>query len=297
MAALVECVPNFSEGRRSEVIEAIADVFRGSLGVRLLDLESDVDHNRSVFTLVGEPDGLVEALYAAIATAAQLIDLETHQGAHPRIGATDVVPFIPLLGATMADCVQLARQLGERVGSALSIPVYLYEEAATRPDRVNLADVRRGEYEGLKQEIGTDPKRQPDFGPAELGPAGAIAIGARAPLVAYNVYLTTADVEIAKRIARAIRQRDGGLRYVKALGLLVNGQAQVSMNLTDFRQTPIARVVETIRREAARYGVAIQRSELVGLVPQAALLDAAVWYLQLDNFDPRMVLENQLAEG
>jgi glutamate formiminotransferase len=196
----------------------------------------------------------------------------------------------------MDQCVALAMELGQRVGNELGIPVYLFERAASRPDRVNLADIRRGEYEGLKTEIETDPNRKPDFGPSKLGPAGATVIGARPPLIAYNVFLTTEDVEVARRIARSIRNSNGGLRYVKALGLLVKGKAQVSMNLTDFRKTPIHQVVELIRREATRYGVAIESSELIGMIPQEALLDAAVWYLQLDNFDPGMVLENRLAD-
>jgi glutamate formiminotransferase len=295
MQPLVECVPNFSEGRRPEVIDRLAAVFRGYPALRLLDIESDPDHNRSVFTLVGPPDAMVEAMFAAIQTAAGLIDMEQHRGAHPRIGATDVVPFIPLREMEMADCVALARQLGQRVGDELQIPVYLYEAAATRPDRVNLADIRRGEYEGLKAEIATNPDRRPDFGPARLGPAGATVIGARTFLIAFNVYLTTSDIEIAKKIAKTIRGSAGGLRYVKALGLSVNGKAQVSMNLTDFEKTPIHVAVELIRREAQRYGVAIESSELIGLVPQQALLDAAAWYLQLDNFRPDMVLENRLA--
>lgn len=294
MQSLVECVPNFSEGRRPEVLDQIAAVFRRYPTLRLLDIESDPDHNRSVFTLVGPPDDMVEAMFEAIKTAATLIDLEQHRGAHPRIGATDVVPFVPLRGVEMEDCVALAQRLGQRVGDELQIPVYLYEAAATRPDRVNLADIRRGEYEGLKAEIATNPDRQPDFGPARLGPAGATVIGARTFLIAYNVYLTTSDVEIAKKIARTIRGSSGGLRYVKALGLVVNGKAQVSMNLTDFQKTPIHVAVELIRREAQRYGVAIESSELIGLIPQQALLDAAAWYLQLDNFRPDMVLENRL---
>lgn len=296
MQQIVECVPNFSEGRRSEVIAAIADALRAHPLVRLLDIESDADHNRSVFTLVAPPEAMVPAMFDAIKTAAALIDLDRHRGAHPRIGATDVVPFVPLRGIDMAACVALARELGQRVGQELGIPVFLYEEAATRPDHVNLADIRRGEYEGLKAEIITNPDRVPDFGPARMGPAGATVIGARAPLVAINLYLTTSNVEIARQIARAIRHANGGLRYVKALGLLVNGKAQVSMNLTDYRKTPIHRVVEMIRREAARYGVGIESGELIGMLPQQALFDAAVWYLQLDNFEPRMVLENRLAE-
>jgi len=296
MQPLVECVPNFSEGRRPEVLETIAAVLRAHPSVQLLDIESDADHNRSVFTLVAPPEAMLPAMFDAIATAASLINLDHHKGEHPRIGATDVVPFVPLRGVEMDECVALARELARRVGDELSIPVYLYERAASRPDCVNLADIRRGEYEGLKAEIQTDPDRKPDFGPSQLGPAGATVIGARQPLIAYNVFLNTGDVEVARRIARSIRNSNGGLRYVKALGLLVKGKAQVSMNLTNFHKTPVHQAVELIRREAARYGVSIESSELCGMIPQEALLDAAVWYLQLDNFDPGMVLENRLAE-
>jgi len=296
MQPLVECVPNFSEGRRPEVLETIAAALRAHPSVQLLDIESDADHNRSVFTLVAPPQAMVPAMFDAIRTAATLINLDHHRGEHPRIGATDVVPFVPLRGTEMDECVALARELARRVGDELGIPVYLYERAASRPGCVNLADIRRGEYEGLKAEIQTDPNRKPDFGPSQLGPAGAPVVGARPPLIAYNVFLTTGDVEVARRIARSIRNSNGSLRYVKALGLLVKGKAQVSMNLTDFRKTPIHKVVELIRREAARYGVAIESSELCGMIPQEALLDAAVWYLQLDNFDPGMVLENRLTE-
>jgi glutamate formiminotransferase len=295
MQPIVECIPNFSEGRRPEVIAAIADVFRAHPAVRVLDIESDADHNRSVFSFVAPPEAMVPVMFDAIKTAAALIDLNAHRGAHPRMGATDVVPFVPLRDVDMATCVALARELGQRVGDELGIPVYLYEEAATRPDRVNLADVRRGEYEGLKAEISSNPDRFPDFGPARMGSAGATVIGGRAPLVALNVYLTTSNVDIARHVARAVRNASGGLRYVKALGMLVNGKAQVSMNLTDFRKTPMHRALEMVRREAERYGVGIESSELIGMVPQQALLDAAVWYMQLDNFDARMVLENRLA--
>jgi glutamate formiminotransferase/formiminotetrahydrofolate cyclodeaminase len=263
-------------------------------GIHLLDRSSDLDHNRTVITFVGPPQEVEEAAFRAIRTAAQRIDLNQHRGEHPRIGATDVCPFVPLEGVSMEECVAMARRLGERVGRELGIPVYLYEYAATRPDRVNLENIRRGQYEGLKEEIATNPERFPDFGPAQLGPAGATVIGARDPLIAFNVYLTTDDVEIARRIASAIRHSSGGLRYVKALGLLVEGRAQVSMNLTNYLKTPLARVVEMIRREAARYGVAIHHSELIGLIPQRALIDAAVWYLQLDAFQPDQVLENRL---
>ena len=294
MSALVECVPNFSEARRPEVVAAIADAIRGVPGARVLDVSSDLDHNRTVITFVADPAAAEAGAFAAIAKAAELIDLDQHKGEHPRIGATDVVPFIPLRGATTGDCVAIARRLGERVGRELNIPVYLYEAAATRPDREDLANVRKGEYEGLKTEIESNPARRPDFGPTRLGKAGATVIGARQFLVAYNISLNTADVEIAKKIARAVRFQTGGLRYVKALGLLVDRQAQVSMNLTDFRHTPIHRVVELVRREAARYGAAMVRSELVGMIPQAALVDAAQWYLQLDNLTEDQVLENRL---
>jgi glutamate formiminotransferase/formiminotetrahydrofolate cyclodeaminase len=235
-----------------------------------------------------------EAAYRAIQTAAELIDMDNHTGEHPRLGATDVVPFVPLSDVTMDDCVAMAQRLGERVGNELNIPVYLYEAAATRPERTNLEDIRRGQYEGLKTEIESDPERRPDYGPARLGKAGATVIGARNPLIAFNVYLTTDDVNIAKKISKAVRHSSGGLRYVKGSGFFVDGRAQVSMNLTNFRETPIARVVEFIRREAERYGIGIHHSELVGLIPQEALVDAAVWYTQLDQFDKIQILESRL---
>jgi len=294
---IVECVPNFSEGRRKEVIDQIVEAMAAVPGVRVLDVHSDADHNRSVVTMVGEPGAVEEAAFRGIAKAAQLIDMDEHRGQHPRMGATDVVPFVPVRGVTMAECVEMARRLGERVGRELGIPVYLYGEAATRPERRDLAAVRRGEYEGLKAEIEVNPDRVPDFGPRLLGKAGATAIGARPPLIAFNVYLGTDDVGIAKAIARAVRHSSGGLRYVKALGLLVEGRAQVSMNLTDYRRTPIHRVMEMIRREAARYGVAVVSSEIVGLVPNEALVDAARFYLQLDGFSSDQILENRLASA
>jgi glutamate formiminotransferase len=292
--ALVECVANFSEGRRQDVIDAIVQAVGGVAGTAVLDVHTDADHNRSVVTFAGEPESVLKSAYAGIATAARLIDLDEHQGQHPRIGAADVVPFVPLSGITLEECAALARQLGERVGRELQIPVYLYEAAATRADRVNLADVRRGEYEGLRDAILNDPDRAPDYGPSRLGKAGATAIGARLPLIAYNVYLNTSDVEIARKIAASIRYSGGGLAHVKALGLLVNGRAQVSMNLTDYTRTPVARVMEMIRSEAARYGVAVVSSELVGLIPQAALIEAARWYLQLDDFSADQILEERL---
>jgi glutamate formiminotransferase/formiminotetrahydrofolate cyclodeaminase len=238
-----------------------------------------------------------EATFRAIKTAAELIDLDNHTGEHPRIGATDVVPFVPLSRATMDDCIAIAKRLGERVGNELNIPVYLYEAAAIRPERVNLENIRKGQYEALKTEIESDSNRKPDYGPSKLPKAGATVIGARNPLIAFNVYLTTDDVSIAKKIAKAVRHSTGGLRYVKGLGLLVDGRAQVSMNLTNFHETPIARVVEFIRREAQRYGVNIHHSELVGLIPQEALVDTAVWYTQLDQFDKAQILESRLYDG
>jgi glutamate formiminotransferase/formiminotetrahydrofolate cyclodeaminase len=292
---IVECIPNFSEARRPEVVEAIMAQVTSVPGVTLLDRHSDLDHNRTVLTFVGPPAEVEEAAFRAIAKAAELIDLNQHTGEHPRIGATDVVPFVPIKGISMPECVQIARRLGQRVGQELGIPVYLYEAAATRPERVNLENIRRGQYEALKEEIGVKPEREPDFGPAAVGPAGATVIGARPPLIAFNVYLTTDDVSIAKKIAKAVRHSSGGLRYVKALGLLVEGRAQVSMNLTNYLGTPIPRVVEAIRREAARYGVAVHHSELVGLIPQEALVEAARWYLQLDQFESGQILEYRLA--
>lgn len=293
---IVECIANYSEARRPEVIETIQQAILSVDKINLLDRHSDLDHNRTVLTFVGPPAEIEEAAFRSIAKAAELIDLDQHTGEHPRIGATDVVPFVPIRNISMPECVQIARRLGERVGRELNIPVYLYEEAAARPERKNLENIRRGEYEALKAEIGINPERDPDFGPKKIGPAGATVIGARAPLVAFNVYLTTDDVSIAKKIARAMRNSSGGFRYVKALGLLVEGRAQVSMNLTDFHGTPVARVVEAIRREAHRYGVDVHHSELVGLIPQEALVDAARWYLQLDQFKLEQILENRLAD-
>jgi len=294
MTILIECIPNFSEARRPEVIDQIVAAIQSVSEVKLLDRSSDLDHNRTVLTFAGTAAGVEEAAFRAIQKAAELIDLDAHTGEHPRIGATDVVPFVPLSNASMQDCVEIAKRVGQRVGEELSIPVYLYEAAATRPERTNLENIRRGQYEGLKSEIESNPERKPDFGPSKLPKAGATVIGARAPLIAFNVYLTTGDVEIAKKIAKAVRQSTGGLRYVKGLGLLVDGRAQVSMNLTNFRETPVARVVEFIRREAERYGVGIHHSELVGLIPQDALVDAAVWYTQLDQFSKEQILETRL---
>ncbi len=294
---LVECVPNFSEGRRMDVIAAITATMAAVPHVRVLDRHSDPDHNRTVVTLAGPPEAVAEAAYRGIAEAARRIDLTQHQGQHPFIGAADVVPFVPLEDMTLDDAAALAREVGRRVGERLGLPVYLYAAAATRPERRALENIRRGGYAALRAGIGHDPRWEPDFGPSRVGPAGAVVIGARDFLIAFNVYLTTDDVTIARRIARAVRHSSGGLRYVKALGMLVQGRAQVSMNLTNFRRTPLPRVVELIRREAQRYGVAIHHTELVGMIPQDALFDAARWYLQMDAFTARQVLEPRLTEA
>jgi glutamate formiminotransferase/formiminotetrahydrofolate cyclodeaminase len=296
MTRLIECVPNFSEGRRAEVIAAIRDAIAATDRTAVLDVSSDVSHNRTVITFVASMDSAVDAAFAGIAKARDLIDLTTHTGEHPRMGATDVVPFIPLEGTMMEECIALARTLGERVGRELQIPVYLYERAATRPERENLADVRRGEFEGLRDAMGTDPARTPDFGPSRVhSTAGAIAIGARPFLVAYNVYLgDRRNLAVAKKVAKAVRGSSGGLKYVKGLGLEVDGQAQVSMNLVDIEQTPMHRAFDAVKMEAAANGVPTTWSEIVGLVPERALFDAAVHHLQLDRFTPDQVLERKV---
>lgn len=295
---LVACIPNFSEGRNLDTVTAIVDMLweAGKGKVNVLDVSSNADHNRSVVTLAGTPVEMEEALFAAIQKAAELIDMEHHRGEHPRFGATDVVPFVPIQGITMEDCVAMARRLGKRVGAELHIPVFLYEHAATRPERENLAKIRSNtfQFEQLRTTIAGDSRYTPDFGPAVVGKAGATIIGARAPLIAFNVYLTTDNVEIARKIAVAVRESSGGYAFVKAAGFLVDGKAQVSMNLTNHEKTPIFRVVETIRREAQRYGVGILSTELVGLTPQAALIDSARWYLQLDGFKSDQIMEMRL---
>ena len=291
---IVECIPNFSEARRPEVVEAIITAINSVGGVRMLDRHSDLDHNRTVLTFVGQPQAVEAAAFAGIQKAAELIDLNQHEGEHPRLGATDVVPFVPISDVTMVECVEMARRLGKRVADELDIPVYLYEEAAQRKDRVNLEDIRRGEYEGIRDSIAEDPYREPDFGPKHLGPAGAIVIGARQPLIAYNIYLNSSDVRIAEKIARRVRNSSGGFHYVKGIGLLVNGLAQVSMNLTNYKRSPMAQVTEFVRREAQRYGVGIHHSELVGLIPNQALVDAAQYFLQMDGFEKDQLLDTRL---
>jgi len=295
MSTLVECVPNFSEGRDKAKVDAIVEVMKIP-GVFLLDRESDFDHNRSVITLVGERDALQEAAIRGVGKAAELIDLNVHRGAHPRMGATDVVPFIPIDGVTIEDCVAMARHVGEQIWKRFQIPIYLYESAATAPERQNLENIRRGQFEGIRAEIATNPARRPDFGEPRVHPtAGATVVGARKFLIAYNVFLNTPDVEMAKKVAKAVRFSSGGMRFVKGAGFLVRGLAQVSMNLTDFEQTPVHRVFELVKREAARYGVMPISSEIVGLIPKKAIEQAAEWFLQVENFDSSLILENRLA--
>ena len=295
MSTLIECVPNFSEGRDKAKVDAIVAAMRMD-GVYLLDREMDADHNRCVITLVGEREPIQEAAIRGVGKAAELIDLNVHQGAHPRMGATDVVPFIPIEGVSIEDCADMARQVGAEIWKRYQIPVYLYEAAATAPERQNLETIRRGQFEGIRAEIATNPARKPDFGDPRVHPtAGVTAVGARKFLIAYNVFLSTADVQIAKNVAKAIRFSSGGLRFVKGAGFLVRGMAQVSMNLTDFEQTPIHRVFEMVKREAARYGVSAVSSEIVGLIPKRALEAAAEWFLQVENFDSSLILENRLS--
>lgn len=293
---LVECVPNFSEGRRPEVVSQIRDAIAAVEGVAILDVSSDASHNRTVVTFVVTVERAVDAAFAGIAKARDVIDLNAHSGEHPRMGAADVVPFVPLEGTTMEDCIVLARTLGERVGRELEIPVFLYERAATTPTRENLADVRRGEFEGLRDEIGTNPARKPDFGPERIHPtAGAVAIGARPFLVAYNVYLGPAsNLAVAKEVAKSVRGSVGGLRYVKGLGFEVDGQAQVSMNLVDTERTPLHQAFDMVKMEAQARGVSPTWSEIVGLVPERVLFDAAARHVQLRNFSADMVLERKV---
>ncbi|KKC30460.1 glutamate formiminotransferase [Caldanaerobacter subterraneus subsp. pacificus DSM 12653] len=298
MNQIIECVPNVSEGRDQEKISELIKEVVSTEGVKLLDYSSDKDHNRTVITFVGDKEGVKEAAFKLIKKASEIIDMRYHKGEHPRIGAVDVVPFVPVKNVTMEECVQIARELGERVGKELNIPVYLYEEAATTPERKNLENIRRGEYEGFFEKI-KQPEWKPDFGPSEMNPkSGATVIGARNFLIAFNVNLGTNDIEIANKIAKAVRFSSGGYRYVKAMGveLKERGIVQVSMNLTDFNKTPIYRVFETIKAEASRYGVNVVGSEIIGLVPSKALLDVADYYLRLENFSMDMVLENKIYE-
>lgn len=295
---LVECVPNFSEGERKDVIDSIADEIRKTPGVVLLDVESNPDHNRSVISFIGEPGPVKDAALAASQKAVELIDLRHHKGEHPRMGAVDVVPFVPISDVTMNDCVSLARAFGQEFAEKLHVPVFLYEEAATVPERKNLADLREGEFEGLRDKIGKDPSKKPDFGPEKIHPsAGATAVGAREILIAYNVNLGTGDLDVAKKIAHQLRAKDGGLAFVKALGfeLKERGIVQVSMNLTNYRKSQLFKAYEMVKLFADRYGVPIVGSEIVGLTPMGALVDSAEFYLRLENFSPNQILETKVS--
>ena len=294
--AVIECVPNISEGRRLDVVARIADSLRKTAGVQVLDVQSDATHNRSVLTLAGDRAPLKEAIVRLYDESVRAIDLRAHQGEHPRLGAVDVVPFVPIQGATMAECITLATDVASEVATRFELPVFLYEEAAKKPSRRGLEDIRRGEFEGLAEKLGT-PEWAPDFGPARPHPtAGATVIGARMPLIAYNVNLATDRLDVAKKIAAAVRHSSGGFRYVKALGIALDdrGIVQVSMNLTNHERTPIHRVFDAVRREAERYGVAVLESEIIGLTPEAALLSAAQHYLQLERFSSSQILEHRL---
>ena len=298
MNRLIECVPNFSEGRELAKVDAIVEAMSGVAGAWVLDRTSDADHNRSVITLAGEPEAVAEAAIRGAGKAAELIDMTRQRGAHPRIGATDVIPFVPLEGVSLEECVALAHRAGRELWERFRIPVYFYEAAATRPERVRLENIRKGQFEGLREEVLRDPDRSPDIGEPRLHPtAGATAVGVRKLLIAFNVHLNTGEVSVAKQIARAIRYSSGGLRHVKAIGLELEsrGIAQVSINLTDFEKTPLHRVFEMVKREAERYGCDITGSEIIGLIPRRAIQLAAEYYLRLETFLPDRVLENRIA--
>ena len=295
---IVECILNFSEGKNKKVIDDIVNEIKKVKNVSLLDVESDKDHNRSVVTFIGEPEDVKKAVFFATAKAAKLIDMNKHKGEHPRMGATDVIPFVPISDITMKECVGLAKELGKEIGDKLKIPVYLYAEAATRPDRVRLPDIRKGEYEGLKEEIKTNPDRKPDFGPSQLSSAGATTVGARPPLIAFNVNLNTNDLQVANDIAKLIRESSGGFKVVQAKGFEIKerGLVQVSMNLLDYNVTSIFKVFDTIKEEAKKRGVEIVGSEVIGLIPMDALIDVAEHYLKIENFKKDQILEKRLSE-
>lgn len=297
MPVIVECVPNFSEGRRKQVVDKIVHSIRSVPGIKVLDVEMDPDHNRSVVTFTGNKENVQEAAFRGARAAVELIDLTKHKGQHPRIGALDVLPFVPIAGVTLDECVEIANRVGARIGKELKVPVYLYEAAAKRPDRVNLENVRRGEFEGLRESILTDESRYPDYGPRMVHPtAGAVAVGARMPLIAFNINLRTKDLKVAKEIARKIRTSGGGLPKLKALGLFLEtkGMVQVSMNLTDYTVTPLSLVFETVQKEAEKMGVEIAESEIIGLVPLDAICDVAAKFLKLHTFTSGQVLERRI---
>ena len=297
MAKIIECIPNFSEGRNQHVIDTLASCVRSFPGVALLDYSPDPNHNRSVFTLIGEPGGVAEAVFAMSKLAKELIDLTKHTGEHPRIGAVDVIPLVPIREATAADCIQLSKIIGARIGNELNIPVFLYEDSATAEHRRNLAFIRKGQFEGMPEKL-KRPEWAPDYGPRQVHPtAGAVAVGARMPLIAFNANLSTSDVRIAKKIAKIVRGSDGGLKYCKAIGVMLKDRntAQVSMNMVNYEGTSLYRALELIRIEAARYGAHVIGTELIGLSPAKALIDCAAYYLQIENYDyEKQVLENYL---
>lgn len=298
MAGIVECVPNFSEGRNKEVIETIVEEARKIKGVKLLDYSSDEDHNRTVVTIVGDPENIKEAAFNLAKRASELIDMTVHKGGHPRMGATDVMPFIPVSDVTMAECVDIAKEVGRRIGSELGIPVYLYEDAASADYRKNLADVRKGQYEGFFEKI-KQPEWKPDFGPSEMNAkSGATAVGARVPLVAFNVNLGTSNIEIADKIAKTVRFLGGGLRFVKAMGVRLEERniVQVSMNLVNYEKTAVYRAYEMVKMEAQRYGVPVVGTEVIGLLPMKALIDCAEYYLQIEDFSTEQILEKRIVD-
>lgn len=296
MVKIVECVPNFSEGVSQDIVEKILDEARNVSGVTLLDSSMDKDHNRSVVTFIGSVEGVEQASFNMVRKACELIDMRTHKGEHPRMGAVDVMPFIPIKNVDMDECIQIAKRVGQKIGSELDIPVYLYEQAASTKTRMNLADVRKGQYEGFFEKI-KQPEWKPDFGPEEVNEkSGCMAVGARVPLVAYNVNLDTSDINVATNIGKIVRHIGGGLRYVKAMGVTLEERniVQVSMNLVNYEKTAIYRAFEMVKMEAKRYGVSVVGSEIIGLVPAKALMDTAAYYLQLEDFKEDQVLENRL---
>ena len=298
MNKIIECVPNFSNGRDAQVLESIVEVFRGKEDLKLLDYEPDKDHNRSVVTVIGTPESLAPAVVEAVGVAARLIDLTKHEGAHPRMGATDVIPFIPIKNSSMEECIELSKTVGKKIAELHKIPVFLYEKSASSPERENLSNIRKGQFEGMGAKI-KQPEWKPDFGSTEIHPtAGVVAVGARMPLVAFNVNLNTADKTIADTIAKKVRYIGGGLRYVKAMGVELHDRdiVQVSMNMTDYTKTSLYQSYEMVKMEAARYGVSVVGTEVVGLAPMASLIDVASYYLQIENFDFRQIIESRLLE-
>ena len=298
MNKIIECVPNFSNGRDAKVLESIVEVFRGKQDLKLLDYESDKDHNRSVVTVIGTPEALVPAVVEAVGVATKLIDLTKHEGAHPRMGATDVIPFIPIKNSSMEECIELSKVVGKKIAETYNIPIFLYEKSASSAERENLSNIRKGQFEGMNEKIKL-PEWKPDFGGTEIHPtAGVTAVGCRMPLVAFNVNLGTSNKDIADKIAKKVRYIGGGLRYVKAMGVELTERniVQVSMNMTDYTKTSLYQAYEMVKMEALRYGVSVVGTEVIGLAPMASLLDVASYYLQIENFDYRQIIESRLLE-